>query len=92
MKNAIGITAWSVPWDADELCRRAEKIGLEALHLDLGSGDDGYALTRPEERQAWLERTERHGLRIGRWRSTICAGMGLPRGCGIRGPKERWKP
>ena len=60
----LGITAWSVPWDADELCRRAEKIGLEALHLDLGSGDDGYEMTRPENREAWLERTVRHGLRI----------------------------
>ena len=50
-----------VPWDVDELCCRAKKIGLEALHLDLGSGDDGYALTRPENWQAWLERAARHG-------------------------------
>ena len=86
MNNAIGITAWSVPWDADELCRRAEKIGLKSLHLDLGSGDDGYGMTRPEERQAWLERTERHGLRIASLALNDLCGHGFT--AGLKDPKS----
>ena len=78
-----------VPWDVDELCCRAKKIGLEALHLDLGSGDDGYALTRPENQQAWLERAAHHGLRIASLALNDLCGHGFTAGLRIKSKPHR---
>lgn len=64
MRNRIGITQWSTPWKQEDICACAEKTGLSALHLELGSAADAYPMTRPENRDAWLENASRRGLKI----------------------------
>ena len=64
MQNRIGITQWNGPWKQTELCIQAERAGLGSLHLDLGSSEDGYPMTRPEVQNSWLENAERHHLQI----------------------------
>ncbi len=64
MRNQLGITQWTVPWTCEDLCRHAKDLGLSALHLDLGSADDGYPMTDRKIRDSWLESTARYGLEI----------------------------
>lgn len=64
MQNRIGITQWNGPWAQKDLCMQAERAGLESLHLELGSSEDGYPMSRPEIQCGWLENTERYHLQI----------------------------
>ena len=64
MKNGIGVTQWTVPWKGEELCHKAQGMGISVLHLDLGSAEKGFPMMKPENRAEWLESAERHHLRI----------------------------
>ena len=64
MPNRVGITQWTVPWKEEELCSRAEAMGLSVLHLDLGSAEKGYPMMHPQIRSAYIEGAEQHHLQI----------------------------
>ena len=82
MTGDLGITQWNVPWKREELCIRAEKLGMTSLHLELGSADEGYPMIRPENREAWLESTETHHLRIVSLALNDLCGHGFTAGIG----------
>lgn len=64
MTNQLGVTAWTVQWEAETLCRQAQALHLSALHVDLGSAAKGYPLTQPHNQESWLSQAAQHHLEI----------------------------
>ena len=86
MQNKIGITQWNGPWKQEELCKQAERAGLESLHLELGSPEDGYPMTKPENREMWLNSAEEHHLKLVSLALNDLCGHGFT--AGLRAPQS----
>lgn len=60
----VGICQWSVSVEGPDICRFAADLGLEGVQLEIGTVEDGFALSRPAVQQAYMESASECGIQF----------------------------